>query len=234
MSSLDKDPERIAAMFSAIARRYDRANHILSLNQDRRWRELLVRWMSLGEGSRVLDVCTGTGDLALALANRPAVEVVGIDLSEGMLAVAAEKSRNRIAGHVRFVHGNALDLPFPDAHFDAVTVAFGLRNLPDYRRGLAEMRRVLRSNGQLWVMEFALPRGLWGQLYRLYLRHALPRLGGVLTGQSASYRYLHDSIRDFPGREALAGLLREVGFERVRTRDLSGGIAAVHQGTQPD
>jgi len=234
VSALDKDPERIAARFSAIANSYARSNHVLSLNQDRRWRERLVRWMAPGEGSRVLDVCTGTGDLALALARRPAVEVVGVDLSEGMLSVADEKARAQTVGRVRFVQGNALELPFPDAHFDAVAVAFGLRNLPDYRRGLAERRRGLRPHGRLWVMEFALPRGLWGQLYLLYLRYVLPWVGGALTGRCDSYRYLHDSIRDFPAREALAGLVREAGFERVRSRNLSGGIAAVHRGTRLD
>lgn len=234
MNPPDKDPQRIAAMFSAIAPRYDRANHILSFNQDRRWRRFAVRQAELCQGMRVLDLCTGTGDLALALARAAPVEVVGLDLSRDMLARAREKARRAgLEGRVRFLEGNALDVPFPSERFDRVTIAFGLRNLPDYRAGLAEIVRVLRPGGRALILEFARPAGLWGRLYELYLRHLLPVLGGWLTGRGASYRYLHDSIRAFPDGPSLAALLRAASLAQVEVFPLSGGIVLLHRGVKP-
>ena len=221
-------------MFSALATRYDRANRILSFAQDRRWRRVLVRLVQPRPHSCALDVCTGTGDLALALARCGGVTVTGVDLSQAMLDLASHKAKKvGLDGRVTFVAGNALTLPCCDEAFDLATIAFGLRNLPDYERGLGELFRVLKPGGQVCVLEFSKPRGLWGKAFLFYLRHILPRLGGWITGQPDAYRYLDASIRGFPAREGLKALLEAAGFSQLRVHALNGGIALIHYGVKP-
>lgn len=234
MSNLDKDPQRIGEMFSTLAARYDRANRVLSLNQDKKWRNAVVDWANPPPGSQVLDLCTGTGDLALAFAGRPDVSVTGLDISPKMLELAVEKSRRiQINDRVKFEQGNCLELPYPDQKFDIVTISFGLRNLPDYERGLREMHRVLKPKGQMLVLEFSLPSGMWGTAHLWYLRYLLPYLGGLITGHQASYRYLDESIRDFPGHHDLSVLMQQVGFQSVSFVSFIGGIALIHRGIKP-
>jgi demethylmenaquinone methyltransferase/2-methoxy-6-polyprenyl-1,4-benzoquinol methylase len=218
-------------MFSGIAGRYDLLNHLLSVNVDKRWRRLVARELrpSLIEGARVLDVACGTGDLALELAGAGGAQVVGLDFCRPMLEVARGKSRR-----IPFVEGDALRLPFADESFDAVTIAFGLRNLAGVAEGLAELKRVLKQGGRAAILEFSTPvvPG-FRALFRLYFTRVLPRVGGLVSGSRGAYEYLPDSVSKFPDQRRLAALMREAGFEGVEYRNLTGGIAALHTGARP-
>jgi demethylmenaquinone methyltransferase/2-methoxy-6-polyprenyl-1,4-benzoquinol methylase len=223
---LDKSPAAVASMFSRIAPRYDALNHLLSFNRDRRWRARAARLVDSGR-RRVLDLATGTGDLAVAL-TRPGRTVVGADFCLDMLARARTKEPGQALSA-----GDALALPFADEAFDAVTIAFGVRNFADLPTGLAEMRRVLRRGGLLLILEFSQPSGLAGAAYRVYADRVLPRVGGFFSGNPEAYRYLHRSARAWPGREALAAVLREAGFESVAARPMTFGVVAIHTGEKP-
>lgn len=232
----DRPPEardkgrEVQAMFAAIAPRYDLLNRVLSLGVDRAWRREAAREaLALGP-VRVLDVATGTGDFALELkARAPGAEVVGSDFVPEMLALAREKARGRHLD-LRLEEGDALNLPYPDGSFDAVTCAFGFRNFADYPRGLAELWRVLGPAGRLVILEFPPPRsGLFGSLFRLYFRQVLPRIGALVSGNAGAYTYLPESVLAFPDPERLAGLMHATGF-RTRYRLLTFGIAAIHVG----
>ena len=209
-------------MFDGIARVYDPMNRILTAGLDGRWRrrtaEAVVR-----PGDRVLDACCGTGDLALA-GERAGGAVTGLDFSEPMLERARRKSAS-----IEWVHGDALALPFEDGSFDAVTVGFGVRNVADLERGLAEVRRVLRPGGRVGVLDITTPRGILRPFYSVWFDRVVPLLGKVLPGGMA-YTYLPASVRRFPGAEELAGLIRAAGFEQVGYRLFAGGIVALHTG----
>jgi demethylmenaquinone methyltransferase/2-methoxy-6-polyprenyl-1,4-benzoquinol methylase len=212
----------VRTMFDRISPVYDAMNRTMTLGLDRRWRrsaaEAVVRY-----GDRVLDACCGTGDLAIA-AREAGGSVTGLDFSPRMLERARAKSRE-----IEWVQGDLLALPFDDAAFDAATVGFGVRNLDDLERGLAELRRVLRPGGRLAILEITQPRGVLAPFYRLWFDRLVPLLGRVLPGGSA-YTYLPASVRRFPGPEDLGALLREAGFEDVRWRRYAGGIVALHTG----
>jgi demethylmenaquinone methyltransferase/2-methoxy-6-polyprenyl-1,4-benzoquinol methylase len=236
-SLLDKREVRIRRMFGHIAPSYDFLNHLLSLNVDHYWRWRVTRLVPpRGEGP-LLDVCTGTGDLALAY-DRAAggrVPIVGADFCPEMLSRARAKAQRRhAAGRIRFVQADAQHLPFPDDHFQIVAVAFGLRNVTDPERGLAEMVRVLRPGGRLAVLEFSQPRGrLFGRLYRFYFRRLLPLIGQIVSrSKDNAYRYLPASVQEFPAGEALAQRLRRHGLEEVRWHPLTFGIATLYVGTK--
>jgi demethylmenaquinone methyltransferase/2-methoxy-6-polyprenyl-1,4-benzoquinol methylase len=227
--------ERVRVMFSRISSRYDLLNHLLSANIDRRWRAKVVRHVRehLHDGARALDVACGTGDLSLALAGGGGAEITGLDFCRPMLDLAARKSDS--AGvRITYVEGDALSLPFADATFDVVTIAFGLRNLASVERGLRELLRVTRGGGRVCVLEFSQPSvpGLRG-LFGFYFTRVLPRVGGLLSGSRGAYEYLPDSVSRFPDQRRLAGLMRGVGFEGVGFENLTGGIAAIHTGTRP-
>jgi demethylmenaquinone methyltransferase/2-methoxy-6-polyprenyl-1,4-benzoquinol methylase len=225
------DPARregrdVARMFGAIAPTYDRLNHILSLNVDRLWRRRAVRALGAAPGSRILDVCTGTGDLALALLRSADVRVVGVDFSLPMLERAGAKKGG---GEFRRVQGDALDLPLRTAVADGAMVAFGVRNFQDLDRGLKELARVLRMGGRLVILEFSTPRGrLFGSLFRCYFQRVLPRVGRWVSGVEGPYGYLPASVGLFPSDEGLRGRLEDAGFAVESQRPLTGGIATLH------
>lgn len=223
--------ERVHGIFSQIADRYDVFNAMASLGIDRTWRRQLVKAAALTPQSRVLDLCCGTGDVAFALAEQghPA-EVVATDFVPEMLSVAEKKAADRgLATPVTFSVADAQSLPFPDASFDVVTVAFGVRNLPRREANFAEVLRVLKPGGRYVILEFSRPTfAPWRGVYHVYLRHAIPAIGGVLTGDRAGFVYLNDSIRLFPAQAALAAELRTAGFSAITWKDLTGGIVALH------
>jgi demethylmenaquinone methyltransferase/2-methoxy-6-polyprenyl-1,4-benzoquinol methylase len=215
-------PDAVRSMFDRISPVYDAMNRTMTMGLDQRWRRAAVSAV-VQPGDRVLDACCGTGDLAVA-AHEAGGEVTGVDFSERMLERARRKS-----GEVEWVQGDALALPFPDGAFDAATVGFGVRNLDDLERGLAELRRVLRPGGRLAILEITRPSGLLAPFYRLWFDGFVPLLGKLLPGGSA-YTYLPASVRRFPGPDELASLLGTAGFEDVRWRTFGGGIVALHIG----
>lgn len=223
-------------MFAGIARRYDLLNHLLSGNIDRRWRRLVAANLSAAladEAAVALDVACGTGDLALVLAEAGRGRVVGTDFCRPMLEIAVEKAERRGA-KIPFIEGDALKLPFRDSAFDAVSIAFGLRNLADVEAGLSEMFRVLKPSGSVAILEFSKPVvPVFSSLFQLYFTRVLPRIGGVLSGSRKAYEYLPDSVSRFPDQKRLAEMMRAVGFERVQFRNLTFGIAALHTGFRP-
>jgi len=224
-------------MFAGIAARYDLLNHLLSGNVDRRWRRLVAEKLrpALDADSTVLDVACGTGDLSIVIAEACGARVVGVDFCRPMLDIAARKSAE-MSRTIPFVEGDALRLPFADEKFDAATIAFGLRNLSDVAGGLGELRRILKPGGRLVVLEFSRPvvPG-FRALFQFYFSRVLPRVGGLVSGSRGAYEYLPDSVSKFPDQARLASLMREVGFDGVEYRNLTGGIAALHSGTRrPD
>ncbi len=223
-ASLDKEPRDVAAMFDQVADRYDVTNDILSLGQDRRWRRAVLRAVDPQPGDRVLDLAAGTGTSSLPFVLEGAV-TVPCDFSLGMLRVG-KQHRPRLP----FVAGDALRLPFGDAVFDVVTISFGLRNLADPARGLAEMARVTRAGGRLVVCEFSHPTAAsLRSLYDRYLMRALPAIARQVSSNPASYEYLAESIRDWPDQHALATVIGRHGWRRVEFRNLSVGIVALHR-----
>jgi demethylmenaquinone methyltransferase/2-methoxy-6-polyprenyl-1,4-benzoquinol methylase len=220
-------------MFSEIAPRYDLLNRVLSAGVDRRWRSAAVAVALERRPHRILDLATGTGDLALLLKKlAPEAEVVGGDFAPPMLELARDKAQK--AGlHIPFVEADALALPFPDASFEAITIAFGFRNFADYTQALRELYRVLTEGGRLVILEFPPPpRGGLGPLYRFYFTRVLPLVGGLISGSPSAYRYLPESVERFPEPEVLSTMMRSAGF-RTRYTLLTGGIAALHLGDKP-
>jgi demethylmenaquinone methyltransferase/2-methoxy-6-polyprenyl-1,4-benzoquinol methylase len=234
---LDKRETRIRRMFGDIAPRYDLLNHLLSLNVDRYWRWRTTRLAAPDGTAPILDLCTGTGDLALAY-DRAAgrrVPVVGADFCHAMLVRAGQKVRRRQAEQrIRFLEADAQRLPLADGQFQITSVAFGLRNVTDTDRGLAEMVRVTRPGGKVAILEFSQPRGpLFGPLFRFYSNWILPWIGQLISrSKDNAYRYLPASVRDFPDGEALADRLRQHGLTDVRWYPLTFGIATLYIGTK--
>ena len=234
----------VRRMFGAIAHRYDLLNHLLSFRRDVAWRRAAVRLAGVRPGARVLDVCSGTGDLALAFNAKMTGKgrVVAIDISPEMLELGRRKFRagkdNGVAAErsdgVTFAVADTLALPVADGLFDVVSVAFGIRNLEDVDRGLSEIARVLKPGGQVVVLEFARPRSpLIRGLYEIYLHALLPVIGRIVSGSRIdAYRYLADTISRFPEPERFAGMMRAVGFREVKIHSLTCGIVNVHRGVK--
>lgn len=225
------DPTAVNSMFARIARRYDIANRLLSGGMDVWWRRCLVKRVVRQEPHDVLDLATGSGDVAFALSDRLRANttIVGMDFCQPMLDQAEQKKHEcgRFA-NVTFRPGDGLALPLADASFDAVTISFGLRNLADRNRGLREIRRVLRPNGCLYILEFSQPYRWFRPFYLFYLRKILPRVAGWVTGDRQAYDYLNESIESFPGRVALTEEIRAAGFSAVDARPMTFGIVALH------
>ena len=219
----DRQGSRVRSMFYAIATRYDLANHLLSGGLDFFWRKRAAHIVKAWHPSRILDLATGSGDLALTIrAACPDSFLVGADFCHPMLLVAKRKGLDRL------VAADGLRLPFADASFEALTIAFGLRNMESWSGGLAEMRRVLSPGGHVLVLDFSVPPPPLRWIYRPYLHHALPRLAAWVTGEKAAYEYLGDSIEEFPSGQAMCALLREMGFEEPICEPLSGGIVSLY------
>lgn len=237
ISDTSKAPDKIAGMFDAIARHYDRLNHLLSAGLDRRWRARTVEALGLTGRERLLDMCTGTADLALAAVaheDRGARTVVGVDFSVGMLAHALRKVRSAgLERRVSLVRGDATCMPLVDGSFDAASVAFGIRNVSDPDAACREFLRVLTPGGRLAVLEFGTPRlpGL-RELYRWYFRRVLPRIGRVVSRHDQAYSYLPASVAEFPSGEAFGDVLVRAGFRDVSWRTFSFGIVYLYLATK--
>jgi demethylmenaquinone methyltransferase/2-methoxy-6-polyprenyl-1,4-benzoquinol methylase len=230
---VERDPQQIEAMFSRIARRYDLMNLLMTAGLDRLWRRRAAAAAELPRGERALDACCGTGDLALALAKRyPFGRVTGLDFSEAMLARARTKAaRAGFQSVVDFVAGDLLALPFADDSFAAVTVGYGVRNVPDLPRAFAEMARVTRSGGRVVCLEITTPTGGFGRrFHRLWFDRAVPALGRLVAGDGSAYTYLPASVRNFPSADELAVIMRAAGLTAVRYRRFGMGIIALHVG----
>jgi demethylmenaquinone methyltransferase/2-methoxy-6-polyprenyl-1,4-benzoquinol methylase len=213
------------ALFDRIATTYDTVNRILSFGIDGLWRRRVVHRLPQGN---VLDLACGTGELALAIARKEGIRVTGLDLSEGMLEVARRRTEGQ---SITLIHGDAQQLPLPDGSFDATTIAFGIRNVPDVPAALAEMHRVLRPGGRTFILEFSLPANrVVRALHCFYLRHVLPRVGGWVSGDREAYRYLNITIEAFPYGEDFLDLVREAGFSDCTATPLTMGIATLYEG----
>jgi len=230
-SAANEHAGRVREMFSNIATRYDLLNHLLSANVDKRWRQIVANKVrekiSSSKSARVLDVACGTGDLSRTLFETTGARVVGTDFCRPMLAIAAGK----ISSQIPLIEGDALRLPFRSGSFDAVTIAFGLRNLSSVEDGLTELCRVLKPGGWVAVLECSKPsniilRGLYG----VYFRGVLPLIGGVISGSLSAYAYLPASVQNFPDQQRLALLMKQAGYDQVEYQNLTGGIAALHIG----
>ena len=231
------DPTAVNSMFGRIAGRYDLANRLLSGGMDQWWRRQLVAAVRRDQPAAVLDLATGSGDVAFALARRlpSSTRITGMDFCQPMLDEAELKKS--AAGptrysNVTFRQGDGLALPLPDASYDSVTISFGLRNLADRDRGLREMHRVLRPGGRVFVLEFSQPQAWFRPLYFFYLRKLLPLVAGAVTGDRAAYVYLNETIEQFPNRAALAEEIRAAGFQRVSSAGMTFGIVALHEATK--
>lgn len=223
------------AMFDRIAERYDLLNRLISLGLDKSWRTKLLTALNVKAGDRVLDVATGTADVAIAAAQRfPGLKVIGLDPSVNMLAVGDRKiSELELPDHVELVEGDAQAMPFDDGEFDAACISFGIRNVPDRLQGLKEMRRSVRSGGRVVVLELSEPRrGLLAPFARFHIHHVVPRLGALLSGDK-EYRYLAQSIRAFPPAPEFAALMEEAGLVDVSYEPMTFGVAHLYVGVVP-
>ena len=232
---VDKSPARIREMFDQISSRYDFLNHLLSLNSDVLWRRRAAG--KIGPARRVLDVCSGTGDMAFEIRRATGAEVVGSDFALRMLQIARLKSRRRsLDGHIRFHQADTLRLPYRDATFDAATVAFGIRNVADGARGIGEMARVVRPGGRVVILEFTLPENaVLKSGYLFYFGRVLPKVGRMIArSEIDAYKYLPASVARWPRPEELKAQMEAVGLRDVTYDLVFGGVAAIHVGTRAD
>ncbi|MCC9640937.1 bifunctional demethylmenaquinone methyltransferase/2-methoxy-6-polyprenyl-1,4-benzoquinol methylase UbiE [Rhodopirellula sp. JC740] len=244
-TGVDKSGDRVREMFRQIAPRYDAMNHLLSLNVDKWWRRKAVQTLNMDGDAPILDLCCGTGDLAIAIADAagPDIQVIGSDFCHAMLEIARGKedkrTRDASGGSGRhtipFLEADSMALPFDNDSFQCVTVAFGLRNIADTDQGLSEMTRVCQPGGQVMVLEFSQPTlPVLKQAYNFYFRHVLPRIGQWMArNDKSAYEYLPESVGQFPCGEALAERMRGVGLENVTFRPLTLGVATIYLGEKP-
>ena len=225
--------QRVHKVFEKISDNYDKMNSVISFQQHIKWRKDTMKRMDVKPGSKTLDVCCGTGDWTIALAEAvgPSGEVNGLDFSQNMLNVGIEKVKNLGLKQVKLIHGNAMELPFPDNSFDYVTIGFGLRNVPDYLQVLKEMHRVVKPGGIAVCLETSQPTLIgYKQLFYFYFKFIMPLFGKLFAKSYQEYSWLQESARDFPGMKELARMFETAGFKDVYYKPYSGGAAAVHFG----
>ncbi|MGQ7870041.1 bifunctional demethylmenaquinone methyltransferase/2-methoxy-6-polyprenyl-1,4-benzoquinol methylase UbiE [Sunxiuqinia sp. sy24] len=222
--------QQVEQMFDNIAPKYDFLNHFLSLGIDKLWRKKAVRILKKENPKRILDVATGTGDFAIAASRLDVDEIVGFDLSEQMIRVGEEKVKNRgLSSIIHFQKGDSENMPFEKASFDALTVAFGVRNFENLQQGLDEFHRVLREGGLALILEFSKPKYFpFKQLYRFYFFHILPLLGGMISKDASAYAYLPESVMAFPDDQVMLDILRKTGFSEVSQKRLTLGVATIY------
>ncbi|MFN3272815.1 MAG: bifunctional demethylmenaquinone methyltransferase/2-methoxy-6-polyprenyl-1,4-benzoquinol methylase UbiE [Cloacibacterium caeni] len=220
-------------MFDNIAPKYDLLNHVLSMKIDVLWRNTLVKWMNKDAPKLVLDVATGTGDLAIAVQKGTGAEVVGLDLSQQMLNVGIDKIKKlNLAQKISMQKGDAENLPFEDNKFDAVSVAFGVRNFENLEKGLAELRRVVKENSSVYILEFSKVEGFLAPFYMFYFKNILPQIGKLVSKDNRAYTYLPDSVNAFPFGEKMKQILLDTGYSKVEYKKLSLGIATIYKATK--
>lgn len=225
----------VKEMFSGIASKYDFLNHFLSVNIDKRWRKKVSASLFdilQNPNATVLDVACGTGDLSLELKSAGKAKVIGTDFCRPMLTIAKDKTA-KLNEQVPYFEADGMNLSASDESFDAVTIAFGLRNFSNWQNGLIELHRILKKGGKIAVLEFSSPivPG-FRQMFNFYFANVLPRIGGVVSGSRGAYEYLPDSVSKFPDQKNLAAMMRQIGFSDVKYKNLTGGIAAIHTGTK--
>ncbi len=227
---------KVNDLFAAIARRYDLLNDVQSFGLHRRWKRRVIELAAVQPGNRALDLCCGTGDLALALARRGA-DVTGMDFSPAMLEIAEARRQRNLKSQIsnlKFMPGDALQIPFPDASFDVVTVGYGLRNLTSWEKGLAEMHRVAKPGARLVVLDFGKPaNALWRGIYFAHLKCSVPLLGWIFCGNADAYAYILESLKQYPAQPAVAAKMRELKLVNVRVINFLGGAMAINYGEKP-
>lgn len=224
---------QVEDMFDNIAPKYDLLNHVLSMKIDVLWRNKLVKWMNHDSPKETLDVATGTGDLAIAVEKGTGAKVVGLDLSQQMLNVGVIKIKKlNLDGKISMQKGDAENLPFEDNRFDAVSVAFGVRNFENLTKGLGELRRVVKENKSVYILEFSKVEGFLGPFYMFYFKNILPAIGRLVSKDNRAYTYLPDSVNAFPFGEKMRQILLDTGFKKVEYKKLSLGIATIYKATK--
>ncbi|PMC39425.1 bifunctional demethylmenaquinone methyltransferase/2-methoxy-6-polyprenyl-1,4-benzoquinol methylase [Bacillus sp. UMB0899] len=227
--------ERVHGVFEKIYENYDQMNSVISFQRHKAWRKETMKRMNVKKGHSALDVCCGTADWSIALADAvgPKGSVTGLDFSQNMLKVGQQKVEQLGLKNVRLIHGNAMQLPFEDDSFDFVTIGFGLRNVPDYMQVLKEMNRVLKPGGKAVCLETSKPTlPVFKQFFNLYFRYIMPLFGKIFAKSYNEYSWLQESARDFPGMTELAAMFKEAGFNDVQVKAFTGGVAAMHLGVK--
>ena len=219
---------RVENMFDRIAPKYDFFNHLFSLRIDLLWRKSLVKWMQSDDPKQILDVATGTGELAIALWKNFRVKITAVDLSQEMLNLADKKIK-QLGADITIQKVNAENLPFESNKFDAVSVGFGVRNFENLEKGLSELRRVVKENGNVYILEFSKMEGVLSPLYNFYFKKVLPFLAKMISGEKEAYTYLPDSVQNFPCGERMKNILLDLGFSKVEYKKLSLGIVTIYK-----
>ncbi len=235
MNELAKNPLKIQTMFSSIASKYDFLNRLLSFGRDRYWRKFAVSQLPMVKEGLFLDAATGTGDVALEIVKqRPDAKIIGVDFSEQMVELGKRKiSKTGYQNKIEIRSGDITSLPFEDEIFDAAIIAFGIRNIPDYKTGLRDMARVVKNGGKIIILEFtSVQSQFFRLLFRIYLRRVLPFIGGIISGKKGAYKYLSDSVMDFPGPEEFKKIMEETGLKEVTYYPLTFSIVTVHAGVK--
>ncbi len=225
--------KEVEDMFDNIAPKYDLLNHVLSMKIDVLWRNTLVKWMNADQPKEVLDVATGTGDLAIAVQKGTGAKMIGLDLSQQMLNVGIEKIKKiNLTDQIEMIKGDAENLPFESNKFDAVSVAFGVRNFENLEKGLDELKRVVKEDKSVYILEFSKVEGFLAPFYMFYFKNILPQIGKLVSKDNRAYTYLPDSVNAFPFGEKMKTILLNVGFKKVEYKKLSLGIATIYKATK--